>query len=390
VAVLIVGCRTPFVEEPPLDADKDGWAATEDCEDNDPWVHPGQLEVCNGVDDDCDGVVDGEQAIGGDVFLADNDGDGWGAPATQIIACGQPVGYVRVDGDCDDEDPAVNPGVVESCNRLDDNCNGKIDDNAIDALIWFLDVDDDGAGDIEQLVLSCEQVLGIVANADDCDDTDPNAAAVAAWYADNDGDGYGDAMAMILACHPPSGHVTDNTDCDDTSDSRNRAAAEICNGLDDDCDGAIDENAIDAKPWFQDADNDGYGALPYILACQQPSGYAIDNSDCDDQAPDVHPGAEEWCDGTDSNCDGRIDNRAVDAAQWFHDGDEDGAGDPTTCLLACEPAPGWVADDGDCDDEEPTVSATSVWLLDFDDDGIGDPDIPFSSCYAPPLYVAEP
>ncbi len=388
IALLITGCRTPALVET-LDNDSDGWAAEDDCEDDNSAVHPGQLEVCNGVDDDCDGNVDGEHVIGGEIYFHDGDGDGWGAPATQIIACGQPPGFVRLDGDCNDDDISIHPGAVETCDRVDEDCDGVFDNNAVDAGVWFVDADDDGTGDFAHTVLACEQVLGIVANADDCDDADPTAGRLAAWYEDADNDGFGDAMTMTLACHQPEDRVKDNTDCDDSTGQRHPGAAEVCNWIDDDCDGWVDENALDAAPWFYDYDSDGFGSLQYVIACQIPTGYAVYNSDCDDQDGDVNPHAEEWCDGTDGDCDGVVDNAAVDQVEWFYDADGDGHGDPTRITLACEAPVGWVEDDGDCDDGDPALSAEQLWYLDWTGDGAGDPTMPFLSCHPPPQYVGN-
>ena len=389
IGLFMVGCRTPHAPEPVVDADRDGWAVEEDCRDDLSAVHPGQLEVCNGIDDDCDGSVDGDDVIGGEIYFADGDGDGWGAPATQIISCGQPEGYVRQDGDCKDGDVTINPGAPEVCDRIDQNCNGEVDENATDARVWFVDADDDGAGDFTQTVLACEQRLGIVANADDCDDDNAEADGLAPWYLDQDQDGFGDAMAMILACHQPADHVEDNSDCDDTNALRNPDVSELCNSLDDDCDGSVDENAVDAAPWFLDYDGDGFGSLQYTIACQAPTGYAILNSDCDDQDAEAYPYADEWCNGVDNDCDGDVDNAAIDQLEWFLDGDGDGSGDPTNITLACQGAADQVEDDRDCDDSDGAVSTEQLWYLDWDGDGTGDASMPYLACHAPPQYVAD-
>jgi len=115
------------------------------------------------------------------------------------------------------------------------------------------------------------------------------------WYGDADGDGYGNAGNSTLACNQPAGYVSNNTDCDDTNAAVNPAATEVCNGIDDDCDGLIDDAdpSVTGQPtWYGDADGDGYGnAGNSTLACNQPVGYVSDNTDCDDTNGAIYPGA---------------------------------------------------------------------------------------------------
>jgi len=95
-------------------------------------------------------------------------------------------------------------------------------------------------------------------------------------------------------------------DCDDEDPERAPNLAEVCDAKDNDCDGLVDDGA--GELWFQDQDQDGYGA-PTIAeqACEQPSGTVKDSSDCDDQDPQVHPGATEVCNGVDDDCDDLVD-----------------------------------------------------------------------------------
>jgi len=86
---------------------------------------PQPAEVCNGADDDCDGVPDdGVQTT----YYADADGDTYGTSAVVLQACSPPPGYVARAGDCDDSDSSINPAAIEQCNSLDDNCDGTIDE----------------------------------------------------------------------------------------------------------------------------------------------------------------------------------------------------------------------------------------------------------------------
>jgi Leucine-rich repeat (LRR) protein len=84
------------------------------------------VEVCNGIDDDCDGLVDEGVQL---TFYADADGDGYGDVNSTTLACTPPPGYVANNTDCDDTDPNVNPGEIENCaNGIDDDCDGQVDE----------------------------------------------------------------------------------------------------------------------------------------------------------------------------------------------------------------------------------------------------------------------
>src|SRR5207248_1045748 len=82
----------------------------------------------------------------------------------------------------------------------------------------------------------------------------------------------------------------------------------MCDGVDEDCDGVVDDDATDASAWYPDADGDTFGAGPSLLACTEPVGYAAVATDCDDGAATTYPGAPEICsDGVDNDCDGAAD-----------------------------------------------------------------------------------
>ena len=99
---------------------------------------------------------------------------------------------------------------------------------------------------------------------------------------------------------PAFDFILDNSDCDDSNDDVNPDPTELCNSIDDDCDGQIDNNAADATTYFLDSDGDSYGdADQSIDECQQTPGYVLDSTDCDDNDGDIFPGAQEFCDGVD-------------------------------------------------------------------------------------------
>jgi hypothetical protein len=139
---------------------------------------------------------------------------------------------------------------------------------------------------------------------------DENALDESDWYLDGDGDGYGDSTSGQSACSAPSNHVANGSDCDDTDGAVNPAATEGCDSVDNDCDGAIDEDdAFDATTWYEDADADGYGSdTSTTTACGQPTGYLASGGDCDDGSAAVNPGATESCNGIDDDCDGQSDD----------------------------------------------------------------------------------
>ena len=481
---------SPTDDSAASDNDGDGYAAPEDCNDDDPTVHPGAVETCDEQDNNCDGQAD--EGVTRDYYTdADSDGYGSGEP---IAACEQPAGTAELDGDCDDTDPAYHPGAVEAdcadpndyncdgsvgavdadndgfaaceecddgdanafpgavevCDERDNNCDGQIDEGV--SATFYMDADRDGFGDADFPDSACEQPTGYADNADDCDDGDAvinpaapevcdgidndcdaliddadpslDASGATTWYTDADSDGYGDSSTMMLSCTPPSGAATRGDDCDDGDSAVNPGATEVCDGLDNDCDLLIDDadptlDSSSATTWFGDADSDGYGdAAAAILACDQPSGAVVDDSDCDDSDGAVSPGATELCDGVDNNCDGNVDeSSAADAGTWYADSDNDRYGDPLVTTMACSRPSGYRGNDNDCDDGDSAInpgatevcdsvdndcdgdvddadpdldlSTASTFYADTDGDGYGDPNNLLLACLLPSGGVTD-
>ena len=357
------------------DADGDGHAACEDCDDTDASANDAADEVCDGVDNDCDSEIDESSAVDATPWYGDADGDGYGGTQFQQTACSAPTGFVASADDCDDLDATSHPGATEICDEADNNCDGTVDEGVTSP--WYADGDGDGFGDASNTTDACAPPPGYSTNGDDCDDTaaaispaalefcdgidndcdsqvdEADALNTTTWYTDADGDGYGDPATGALSCSAQSGQVSDNTDCNDDPSaggaSQSPGQAETCDGVDNDCNGTVDDNAGNGSTYYLDADNDGYGAAAYsVSACSQPSGYIDNSSDCDDGDSAVNPGGTETCDGADNDCDGQIDEgwqgnsalcaaascdavlssnaAAVDGLYWL---DPDQDGDPT-------------------------------------------------------------
>ncbi len=345
------------------DADGDGWGEQRpanpevtpgsDCDDTSAWAHvtfPGSaaledealctkdqdgdgygddLPAAPGVDpglDCCDACTFNWQTYPGAAALepegacmTDHDGDGYGDadPAGPRVERGQ---------DCDDGDAAVNPEGEEVCDEADNDCDGEADEGL----------------------------------------------NFPAWP-DDDRDGYGDPERIKWICALTSDLVEDDSDCDDSEATAYPGAPELCDDLDNDCDGVVDED----QTWetlYEDNDGDGYGdpALPRTV-CTPGSGLVEDDSDCDDGDAVVYPGAPELCDLLDNDCDGEVDEELA-WVDLYEDADGDGYGNPAVTMVGCLPSGGWVMDDSDCDDTRSSVNPSRREVdcngLDDDCDGV--------------------
>jgi hypothetical protein len=467
-AELLVACDAPFAYV----------ALDDDCDDRDPDVFPGQIETCNGVDDDCDGSAD-EALLS--TFWRDADGDNFGDPAVTLAACGPTAGWVANDDDCDDGAASVSPTSPELCNLTDDDCDGSVDEAALDALTWWRDTDGDGFGLAGSTTTACALPGGYASNDDDCNDAnnsaypgapetcdgvdqdcdlvaddgtvcfdddrdgyteldgdcddanlyvfpggtefldgldndcdgavddgtdgfdddgdgfseatgdcddddgavfpgaveqcnggdddcdsfvdEPDAIDAAVFWRDADGDLFGDPASSTFACTTPSGYVSNDDDCNDATSAVRPGATEVCNTIDDDCDGGVDEGVL--PTWYADRDSDGYGdPAASAAACAAPASYVANDDDCDDTRGAAFPGADELCNDRDDDCDLNVDEGALDALDWYPDGDGDGFGRTVSPLAACDAPTGYAAYDGDCNDADPAIKPGAAEVCD--------------------------
>lgn len=341
-----------------------------DCDDADPNINPNEVEICDGIDQDCDGVAD--DGLSFTTYYVDADGDSYGTTSAGSFCEDPGAGYSLNNTDCDDANAAVYPNNTEICNDADDNCNALIDDG-ITFTTYYSDLDFDGYGAGIAQSYCVDPGASYSLNDYDCDDTNasayPGATEVCnglddncdgnvdegllqTFYADVDGDGYGNPSSSVMACSVPVGYSSSNGDCDDTNAAYNPAtiwyedadgdgyygntqvgclspgvtyslthglddcddahasvhlgSAEICDGLDNNCNGSIDEGVL--TTYYLDSDSDGYGlATSYVQACTAPIGYASVSGDCDDALSTSNPGSSETCNAVDDNCDGTVD-----------------------------------------------------------------------------------
>ncbi|MEO6166154.1 MAG: MopE-related protein [Chitinophagales bacterium] len=548
------------------DADGDGFDFSVDCNDANPLVYPNATEICNTIDDDCDTQIDENVKS---TFYADSDNDLYGNPAATTLACTVPAGYVSNNTDCNDSNQGVHPNATETCNMIDDDCDTKIDENVKST--FYADTDNDTYGNLSVTKLACSAPAGYVSNSTDCNDgnssVNPNATEVcntidddcdtqvdenvkSTFYADADNDTYGNLGVTILACTAPSGFVANSTDCNDANSSIHPNAAETCNNIDDNCNGATDEvtkiysyadnvsgiplavsvNAtagnlvrvnsaavtgacptgfssknfpttlpfsnslpaieftitpaagfkIEASSFNAELRRSGSGPASVRFAYSKDNGatwidqgsnqslnstscglmtaatwdftdfstalplkfriYGFNASsttgifqllninlngrvcvvtdadgdgydfavDCDDANPLVYPTATEICNAIDDDCDTQIDENVK--LTFYADGDNDTYGNPIVTTLACVAPFGYVSNNTDCNDAKTNVhpnateicnnidddcdtqvdeNVKSTFYSDSDNDTYGNPVIPALACQAPVGYVSN-
>jgi len=390
---------------------------TDDCDDSDADRYFEAPELCDGVDNDCDGDADDEDdtldPTSATTYYRDNDRDGYGNAANVQLACATLGDTWSLNADdCNDNDPDINPLGLEVCNTVDDNCDQLVDedDPTLDLSTrqtTYADTDGDGFGDPLVTNESCTLTVGFVANDLDCDDTDSDVGEPAIWHLDQDIDGFGDGV-LVAGCTSPGAEyvlAAFPVDCDDDDPLVYPMATEICNGgVDDNCNGLADDldGGLDlntATDWFMDVDLDTFGDPDlFVTRCDQPVGSVSDGSDCDDTNADVNLAALEICDLIDNDCNGDVDDDdlGVDPSGfslWYLDGDGDGTGDPLVSVSSCNPPSGYVGNRDDCDDLDPILGSPADWYPDTDGDGWGDgsgPPLGVAPSCTPPMAGTAP
>jgi len=299
-----------------------------DCEDDDPEVFSGAVEVCSASDlssvtrdENCDPSDHGVQRVGTLVSI-DADGDGYAS----AVCCNADGDAMLCGDDCDDGNAGVHPDLPDICgDMINQDCDATVDEGGV----LFRDVDGDGRGD--------------------------------------------PAVSMVGPCVP--GWVFNPDDCDDTRQQTYVGAREVCDGLDNDC--SLPGTSAGGAEIGEDMDGDRHS--PPGTACiglgepPSPFGAIYPRNDCNDAVPTIHPGADENCfNGVDEDCDSIIDNPSQDVCTDM-DGDGHGVG-PITTIMTCVIPTGRVAASGctlserDCDDVDPEVHPGHLEICNRRDD----------------------
>lgn len=201
------------------DYDEDTYVGSDDCNNEDATINIAAEELCDSIDNDCDGETDEDNTSDGTTYYADTDEDGFGDADVSIITCDAtaPSGYATDNTDCDDNAAAANSDGTEVCDELDNNCNGDVDEStAIDVNTWYQDSDGDGFGNASVAATSCNAPTDfIIADAanPDCDDTDASLTTdcPAVGDDDDDDDGTADAAASSSGCALQSSTTQNNS-----------------------------------------------------------------------------------------------------------------------------------------------------------------------------------
>ena len=328
-------------------------------------------EICNGLDDDCDGATDEE--------FVDSDGDG----EADCVDPDDDGDGIPEDGDgsgVEGDNPCSPPELAESC---DDNCPGVANSLQIDedkdgiGDECDVDTDNDGVPDNEDcapLDPTIHPGAPEVCNGkdDDCDgQTDPpGMEGCKMFFIDADSDSFGfDGLNQCVCGNEGTPPFTASAggDCNDSNPEINPLAEELCNEMDDNCDGDVDNfGATGCTMRYLDEDQDDFG-VPSDQACVcGAKGFysASQAGDCDDGDPDIYPGADEYCNDKDDNCNFKTDEEGTLGCNEYYldeDNDDYGLDDFMKCL--CAPKGAYHAElSGECDDTDSEINPSKAEL----------------------------
>ncbi|MBR58115.1 MAG: hypothetical protein CMH54_08855 [Myxococcales bacterium] len=418
-----------------------------DCEDdpdqNGLLINPGREETClTPFDDDCDVDTNDLNANNCITYFMDVDNDGYGIDGDTECHCEPEDNYRALQGgDCNDspvDGAAIHPDEPDSCNDIDDDCDGETDEGVLveGCVFHYFDADNDGWGNDDHLCLCKPQGNYRALNTGDCVDdplengfyinpgqtescntdfddncngelTELNAQHCTEYYVDNDGDGYGLQGSEAQCWCGPQGNYnsTNDNDCNDGEYAIRPGIAEDCTtSFDDNCNG--DNNEVDSNNcglFYLDEDQDGHGndTVSGICLCYADAAAfftAVNQDDCNDSEATAYGGPSpypEICDDIDNDCDANTDEgeSVPGCTSYYFDNDEDGYGDSVAPQVKCLCDPGHIPKftslvATDCVDTDTSIhptapdgagtgSALSCNAVDDDCDGLTDEDITY-------------
>ena len=323
-----------------------------------------QKEICDGIDNDNDGITD--EGFNKLTYYEDRDQDNLGNSLVSLISCTKPQGYVQDSTDTNDD-----------CN-LDR-----------DGIVFYRDSDGDTLGSNTDSIIACTKPSNYVSNNTDLDDECNLVMNGVIYYEDRDQDNLGNSLVSLISCTKPQGYVQDSTDTNDD-----------CN---------LDRDGI---VFYRDSDGDTLGSnTDSIIACTKPSNYVSNNTDLDDECNLVMNGVIYYedrdqdnlgnslvslisCtkpqgyvqDSTDTNDDCNLDR---DGIVFYRDSDGDTLGSNTDSIIACTKPSNYVSNNTDLDDECNLVMNGVIYYEDRDQDNLGNSLVSLISCTKPQGYVQD-